>query len=121
MVPKICCLSSLNSWRNLLDPVRKIQSVMRMKVDRNKVICPEFGRNVLDSCIDYHDDLSLVDLSMNFPPCQLQELPCLILVLLRLEFIIRLIESACSSLLFTNLDTLLCKNFEGVSDIHVIV
>ena len=107
MVPKICCLSHLNSWRNLLDPVRKIQAVMRMKVDRNKGICPDFGRNVLDGCRDDNDELALVDPSMNLPPCQIQELPCLIFVLIYLEFIIHLIESAFTSLLLTNLDPLL--------------
>ena len=56
---------------------------------------------------------------MNLPPCQLQELPCLIFVLIYLEFIIHLIESAFTSLLLTNLDPLLCKIIKGISDIHV--
>ena len=119
VVPKICCLSCLNSWRNILDPVRKIKAVMRMKVDSNKGICPYFGRNFLDEYGYDHDELPLVDPSMNLPPCQLQELPCLSLVLLRLEFIIRLIESTCTSLLLTNLDPLLYKSFEGICDIQV--
>ena len=119
VVPKIWCLSRINSWRNLLDPARKIQAVMRMKVDSNKGICPDFGRNVLHRCRDDHDELTLVDPSTNLPPCQLQELPCLSLVLLRLEFIIGLIESACPSLLLPNPDPLLCKNFEAFSDIDV--
>ena len=119
VVPKIFCLSRLNSWRNILDPARKIQAVMRMKDDRNKGMCPEFGKNILDSCRDDHDDLPLVDLSMNLPLCQLQELPCLILVLICLEFIIRLIESAYTSLLLINFDPLICKKIEGISDIHV--
>ena len=55
-----------------------------MKVDRNKGNFPDFGRNVVDGFIDDHDDLSLVDLYMNLPPCQLQELPCLSLVLIHL-------------------------------------
>ena len=84
---------------------------MGMKVDRNKGIYPYFGRNVLDGYRDDHDDLPLVDPSMKLPPCQLQELNCLSLVLLCLEFIIRLIESTRTSLLLTNLDPLLCKNF----------
>ena len=37
---KICCLSYLNIWNNLLNPARKRQMVIRMKVDSNKVICP---------------------------------------------------------------------------------
>ena len=41
------------------------------------------------------------------------------LVLLRLEFIIGLIESACTGLLLTNPDPLLCSFFEAVSDIDV--
>ena len=94
---------------------------MKMKVESNKGICPYLGSNVMDGCIDYHDDLTLVDPSMNLPPCQLQELPCLILVLIFLELIICLIESACTGLLLNNLDTLLCKKIEGISDIHVII
>ena len=119
MVTKIFCLSRLNSWRNILDPVRKIQVVMRMKVDSNKGICTDFGRNVLDGCIYDHYGLPLVDPSMNLPPCQLQDMTCLSLFLLHLKFIIRLIESACTSLLLTNLDPLLCKSFKGISDINV--
>ena len=84
VVPEIYCLSRLDSWGNILDPSIKRQAVMRMKVDRNKGIYPYFGRNVLDGCRDDHDDMPLVDPSMNLPSCQLQELPCLSLVLLRL-------------------------------------
>ena len=80
---------------------------MRMKVGRNKGIYPDFGRNVLDGCTDDHNYLPLVDLSINILPLQLQKLPCLSLVLLCLEFIIRLIESACTSLLLTKLDPML--------------
>ena len=77
-----------------------------MKDNSNKVICPDFSRNVLDGCINDNDELLLVFLAMNLSPCQLQELPCLSLVLLCLEFIIGLIESACPSLLLPNPDTL---------------
>ena len=119
MVPKIFCLSCLNSWRNLLDPVRKRQAVMRMKVDSNKGICPDFGRNVLGDRRDDHDELPLVDPSMNLPLCQLQELNCLDLVLLYLEFIMHLIESACTILLLTNLNYVLYNFFEGISDIQM--
>ena len=121
VVPKILCLSRPNSWRNLLGPSKKRQAVMRMKVDSNKGICPDFGRNVLDGFRDDNDELPLVDPSMNLPLCQLQEMPFLSLVLICLEFIIRLIESACTSLLLNNLYPILCKKFEVISDIHVIL
>ena len=111
VVPKICFLSCLNSWRNILDPVRKRQTVMRMKVDSNKVICPYFGRKFLDVCRDNNDELPLVDTAMNLPPRHLQELPCLSLVLICLELNICLIASACTSLLLPKLYPLLCKNY----------
>ena len=85
----------------------KRHAVMRMKVDINKGICPYFIRNVLDACRYDYDEPSLVYPSMNILPCQLQELPCLRLVLIHLEYIIGLIESACPSLLLTNPDLLL--------------
>ena len=94
---------------------------MSMKVNSNKGICPDFSRNVMNGCRDDHDDLPLVYPSMDLPPCQLQELPCLSLVLLRLEFIIGLIESACLSLLLPNIQPLLCKFFKALSDIDVIL
>ena len=78
-----------------------------MKVDSNKVICSEFGRKFLDGYIDYHDELPLGDLSMNLLPHHLQELTCLSRDLLHMEFIICLIEGACSSPLLPNLDPLL--------------
>ena len=111
LVTKICCLSPLNIWHNLLDPSNKRQALNRMKVDSNKRICPDFGRNVLYGCRDNNDELPLVDLPMNLLPCQLQESPCLSLVLICLEFIIHLIERYFTSLLLTNLDPLLYKNF----------
>ena len=97
----------------------KHHAVIRIKVNRNKVICPDFSRNVLDGYRDEHNDLPLVYPSMNLPSCQLQELPCMSLVLLHLEFIIGLIESACISLLLPNPDPLLCKIFEAFSEIYV--
>ena len=109
VVSKIFCLSPLNLWRNLLDPAKKRQVVIRTKVDSNKVICTDFARMFLGGCRDDHDDIPLFGPSMNLPPCQLQELPCLGLVLIRLEFIICLIESAFTSLLITNFDPLLCR------------
>ena len=117
--PKICFLSRLNSWQDLLYSARKRKAVMRIKVDSNKVICPDFGRNVLYRCRDDHDELPLVDPYTNLSQCQLQELPCLRLVLLCLGFIIHFIESARTSLLFTNLDPLLFKTFQVISYIHV--
>ena len=120
MVSEICCLSCLNSWWNIIDPVRKSHAVMRMKVKRNKGICPEFSRNALDGCRDDHDELTLVYPVRNLPQCQLQELPCLSLVLLCLEFIIGLIESDCPSLFLPNPDPLLRKIFKSFSDIGVI-
>ena len=90
-----------------------------MKVDSNKIICPDFGRNILDGLRDDHDDLPLVDLSMNVPQLHLQDMPCLIRLLIRLERIIQLIESACPSLLLLTLDPLHCKKFEALSDINV--
>ena len=58
---------------------------MSMKVDINKGICPDFGRHFLDECRYDHDDLPLVDPSMNLPPFQLQDMPCLSLVLMSVE------------------------------------
>ena len=92
---------------------------MRMKVDSNKGICTNFSWNVLDGCRDARDELPLVDTFMNLSIFQLQDLPCLSLVLLHLEFIICLIESACTSLLLANLDPLFCKKYESISDIHM--
>ena len=64
---------------------------------------PRLRGNVLYGCRDDHDELPLGYPSMNLPPCQIQELPCLSLVLLCLEFIIGLIESACPSPSFPTL------------------
>ena len=77
VVPKIFCFSCINIWFNLLDPFGKIQMVTRMQVDRNKGIYPDFFRDVLDLCIDYHDEMPLGDTSMNLPLRHIQELPCL--------------------------------------------
>ena len=118
---KICCFSHLNSWWNILNLFRKSHAVMRMKVNFDKGSCPNVSRNCLDGCRDDHNELPLVYPSMNIPPCQLQELPYLILVLILLEFIIGFIESACSSLLIPIPDTLLCICFEAFSDIDVII
>ena len=92
---------------------------MRMKVNSNKGICTDFIRNVLDGCTYDHDELPLGFTSMNIPPCQIQELPCLSLVLIILEFTIGLIESACPSLLLPNPYPLLLNFFEALIDIDV--
>ena len=92
---------------------------MRIKVDSKKGICPDFVRNVLYDCRYDHDELLLVDPSMNIPPCQLQEMLCLSRVLICMEFIIQLTESACPSFLLNNLDPFLCKISEDISDINV--
>ena len=93
--------------------------VIRMKVYSNKGICPDFSRNFLYCCKDDHDELTLVYPSMNLLPCQLQDMPSLSLILLCLEFILGLIESACPSLLLPNPDSLLCKKNEAFSEIDV--
>ena len=80
---------------------------MRMNVDINRIICPDFIEDILDSCTDYHDELLLVDLYMNLPPFQVKDLPFWRFVLIHLKFIIILIESACPSLLLPNLDILI--------------
>ena len=94
---------------------------MSMKVNSNKGICPYFIRNVLDACRDDYDEPSLVYPSMNILPCQIQELPCLRLVLIHLEYIIGLIESACPSLLLPNPDPLLYTIYKAFSDIYVSI
>ena len=90
-----------------------------MKVNINKVIRPDFSMNVLDGCRDDHGEMSLVYSSINLPPFQLQELTCLSLFLIHLEFIIGLVESACPSLLLPNPDPFICKKIEAFSDIDV--
>ena len=107
MVSKICCISRLNSWLNIFDTVMKRHAATRIKVNSYKWIWPDFIRNVLDGCRDYHDDLPLVYQEVNLPLWQIQDLPCLILVMLLLEFNIGLIESACPSLLLSKPDPIL--------------
>ena len=87
----------------------KRHAVMIMKVNSNKGIWLEFIRNVLDGCRYDHDELPLVYPDKNLPPCQLQDLTCLRLVLLSLEFIIVKIESACPSLLLPKPYPILCN------------
>ena len=65
---------------------------MRMKVNSNKGIYPDFNRNFLHGCRYDHDELPMGYSSMNLPPFQIQDLPCLSLVLIRLKFIIGLFE-----------------------------
>ena len=99
------------SWLNILGTVRKSHAVMRMKVNSNKVIYPDFIRNFLDGYRDDYGELPLVYPSVTLPLCQLQDLPCLRLVLIFLELIIGLIESACPILLLPNPDPPLCNLF----------
>ena len=80
---------------------------MRMNIDRNTGICPYFGRNVLDGCIDYHNNMTLGDPATTLQLLHLKDLPCLSLVLNILECIIHLIESAYTSLILPNLDRLI--------------
>ena len=120
-VTRIFYLSYLNSLHNIIYPVRKRKTLMRMNFDSNKGIYTEFGRNILDRFRDDHDKLTLVDPYTNLPPRHLHDLPCMKLVLISLVFIISLIEIACTSILINNLDPLFCKNFEILSDIHVIL
>ena len=70
-------------------------------------------------CRNDNDELPLFYLDTNILTCQIHELTCLSLVLLCLEFITGLIESACLSLLFTNPDPLLFKKFEAFIDVDV--
>ena len=107
VAPKIWCLSCINSHRNILGPISGRQTVVSMKVDRNKRICPDFGRNLVYGCNDDHNGLPLVVLSINFPLWNLHDMLCLLCLL----FIIRFIESACPSLLLPKLDPLVFKNF----------
>ena len=56
---------------------------------------------------------------MHLPLLRLQDMPCRKRVLIYLEFIICFIEIACLSLLLSDLDPLLCKNFKYLSGIYV--
>ena len=80
LAPKIISLYCLNRWCNILDTVRKIEMMMRMKVDSNKVICPDLGRSF--GCIDDHDDLQLIDPYKNLMLRQLQDMNACFLVLI---------------------------------------
>ena len=53
---------------------------MRIKVDSNKGICPDFGKNVLVLCRNNHYYLPLFDLGMYLLLRHLQELQCLCLL-----------------------------------------
>ena len=58
--------------RNIHDPVIKRHVAMRMKVNSNKGICPDFSRNVLDGFRYDHDELPLGYPPMNLLPFQIQ-------------------------------------------------
>ena len=88
---------------------------MRIKVDINKGIFLYFGRNVLYGCRENQYDLTLGDQAMNIKSHHIQDLPCMSLVLLFPECIIRLIKSACTSILLPNLDPILYKNNYSLS------
>ena len=55
---------------------------MRMKADINKVICPDFDRKVFNVCRNDNGEVSLGDPSMKPLLLHIQDLSCLILVLL---------------------------------------
>ena len=96
-------------------------TVTRIKVDSNKVICPDFGRNVFYGFRNNYYELPLVDTAMELMSHHLQYMSCNCFVLIHLELIIWLIGSACTRLLLTNHNFLLWKVFEALSDIHVII
>ena len=58
--------------------------MMMRKVEINRVIYKDFGRNVLDVCRDNHNDLTMVDMNMKLPPLNIQDTPGMILVLINL-------------------------------------
>ena len=95
--------------------------MIRIQVDNNKAICPDLGINVLDVCKEFHNDLPLDYPAMHLLTCHLQDLPCKTIVLLKLEFILHLIENDCPSLLLPNFDHLFYKTIEDFSDIQVIL
>ena len=76
---------------------------------------------MLGGYIYNHYQISLVDTFMYLPTFQHQEMPCCIVFLSCLKFIIYFIESACPILLLPKLNTLLCINFEDFSDIHMLL
>ena len=92
---------------------------MRIKVDINKGIFTDFGRNILNGCRDDYYDLSLADLSMHFLMFHIQKLTCHLLLLICLELIIFLIKSDCHRLIFTNLNPIACKNIEALGNINL--
>ena len=55
---------------------------MGMNIEINNGIYPDYARNFLDGCRDYHDDLSLVDLEMYLMMNHIQGLTSLNRVLL---------------------------------------
>ena len=70
-------------------------------------------------CIDDHDDLSFVNLSMYLLLGHIQDLYCLNLSLICLGFITHLTGSSCTIILLTNLDTIVWKNAYAFNDIQV--
>ena len=92
----------------------------RAKVENNKGIYQRFDRNVLDGCSDNHDDMKQVYLYMNLMMCNLNYLPCHLLILINLQFIERFIERTKPGLHLTNPDPIICKTFEAFSDFQEI-
>ena len=82
MVIKGRCLSRLKRRYTLFNPVSKIPTMMGMNIEINNGIYPDYARNFLDGCRDYHDDLSLVDLEMYLMMNHIQGLTSLNRVLL---------------------------------------
>ena len=97
----------------------KIHAVMRMNINNNIGICPDFIRNVFDGCRDDIDDLPVFYPGINLPTCQLQEIPCLSLVLLCLELIIGFIKPLLPSDSIPTLILSSAKYFEELNDIDV--
>ena len=87
MVPKILCLSCMNIWSNILDPDRKIQAVIRVKVDSKWGICSDFEMIFLDGCRDDKYELVPIDMYMNLTLFQLQDLPCYSIVLIIMDIL----------------------------------
>ena len=121
VMSKIRCISYLNIQYNFLYPFIRRQMLIIIKVDSNKILRQDFFIHVLGAFVGGHGDLPLVDQSMQLFIFHIQDLPCHNFVLLWLECILCLIESACPILLINNLDTLLYKTFEAFRDIYVII
>ena len=81
--------------------------MIRVDIVRNKGICTDFGRNILDGCRNDWDDMLLVDMAMNIPLRHLLELPFMNLALLHPKFITHYIDTSVPILILTNIDPLI--------------